>query len=61
MAISQSEADRLFSAGEFSELLRVAEFGPSTVRNVDPRTRIILTHALVMIGRLGTAKRTRGA
>ena len=30
MGISQSEVERLFSAGEFSELLRVSDFGPET-------------------------------
>jgi DNA-binding NtrC family response regulator/tetratricopeptide (TPR) repeat protein len=56
MAISYPEAERLFNAGEFSELIRVSEFGVATARNVESRTRILLTHALVMIGRLAAAR-----
>jgi DNA-binding NtrC family response regulator len=56
MAISQSEVERLFNAGEFSELLRVSQFGPASARGIDSRTRILLTHALALTGQLATAK-----
>ena len=56
MAISQSEVERLFNAGEFSELLRVSQFSLVSARGVDARTRIILTHALALTGQLAAAK-----
>ncbi len=56
MPISQSEAERLFGAGEFSELVRLSEFAPVTARALDSRTRIVLTHALALTGQLALAK-----
>ena len=56
MPISLSEAERLFSAGEFSELLRLSDVTPAIARTVEPRTRIVLTHALALTGRLAVAR-----
>src|SRR5688572_2672555 len=56
MLITQAEAERLFSAGEFSELLRVSEFGSAALRSIESSMRIILTHAAAMTGRLRLAR-----
>src|SRR5262245_59582527 len=56
MNVGHSEAKRLFDAGEFIELSRLAEFTPSLARSLDAKTRVILAHALALTGELKKAR-----
>src|SRR5687767_1740743 len=50
MTIARSEAESLFKAGEFSELLQRCDVTPSIARAIEPETRVILAHALALSG-----------
>ena len=56
MMISLSDAERLFNAGELSELLRLSDFSSAAARSIDPRLRVVLAHALALTGRLTIAR-----